>query len=186
MKRKFFMLLFVLACTIAVSAQQAVYKYYPRIAMGSTVEQVKQKMKSLSDYKLYSDDINSIMPRLVYLWNGTTQIVLRFSEGKLSKMQLFYDFTGIEFKIIHDQLIEELKAAGKDYEGVYVDESLAGLTLVHSHMLDLSKTNVATFRMGTGGSGYKYDIWIIDKEMKEYLIKDKIGYAGSLFKAIGM
>ncbi|MBQ2440746.1 MAG: hypothetical protein II502_00965, partial [Paludibacteraceae bacterium] len=57
MKRKIFMLLFVLACTIAVSAQQAVYKYFPRIAMGSTVEQVKQKMKSLSSYHLSSDYI---------------------------------------------------------------------------------------------------------------------------------
>ena len=51
MKRELFMLLFVLTGTIAVSAQQAVYNYYPRIVMGSTVEQVKQKMKGYSGYK---------------------------------------------------------------------------------------------------------------------------------------
>ena len=57
MKRELFMLLFVLTGTIAVSAQQAVYNYYPRIVMGSTVEQVKQKMKGYSGYKFDKETI---------------------------------------------------------------------------------------------------------------------------------
>ena len=165
MKRKFFMLLFVLACTIAVSAQQAVYKYFPRIAMGSTVEQVKQKMKSLSSYHFSSDYINDygkyILKYRRYSQDGNYDVILVFNDsGKLEWMLTDKVFPKFKLSEIRDQLSKELKAAGKkDY--VCYAERLGD----EYYLFDMSKTNVALFTFSDTADGNS--LMIIDQESKK-------------------
>lgn len=171
MKRKFFMLLLVLTNTIAASSQQAVYNYYPRIVMGSTVEQVKQKMKGYSGYKFDKETIMEDFHLLTYVKSNGMEMLFNFdSKGKLYWMTGI-DVSSTEFKNTINQLRQELKAAGKDAEGMFVESRYTGAKY---HLFDLSETNVAKFtlyqNLFTGG--YRYSIEIIDKGLKEGIIKD--------------
>ena len=171
MKRKVFMSLFVLICTISVSAQQAVYNYYPRIVMGSSVEQVKQKMKGLSGYKFDSETNISGLHFITYVRSNGTQMLLHFdSKGKLTSMD-GDNVSATEFKNTINQLKQELKSAGKDDEGIYVENSSLGQIC---HLFDLSGTNVALFMLTQSfiTGGYNYSIKVIDKGLKEQYIKD--------------
>lgn len=171
MKRELFMLLFVLTGTIAVSAQQAVYNYYPRIVMGSTVEQVKQKMKGFSGYKFDKETIMEDFHLLTYVKSNGMEMLFNFdSKGKLYWMTGI-DVSSTEFKNTINQLRQELKAAGKDAEGMFVESRYTGAKY---HLFDLSETNVAKFTLNQNlfTGGYIYSIEIIDKGLKEGIIKD--------------
>lgn len=171
MKRKFFMLLLVLTYTIAASSQQAVYNYYPRIVMGSTMEQVKQKMKGLSGYRFEKETKTDYFHLLTYVKNNGKQVLFNFnSEGKLFWMNGI-DVSSTEFKNTINQLRQELKATDKDAEGVLVESRYTGTIY---HLFDLSNTNVAKFCLNQNliSGGYTYSIEVIDKELKEGIIKD--------------
>ena len=171
MKRKLFLLLFVLTCTIAVFAQQAVYNYYPRIVMGSTVEQVKQKMKGLSSYRFEKETNIPDLHFITYVKSDGKQVNLHFnSKGKLTFMDGI-DVSYTEFENALNQIINELKAAGKDSEGVACKDNITGSV---NKLFDLSGTNVAKFTLipKMFSNGYICSISVIDKEMKEFIIKD--------------
>ena len=171
MKRKLVMLLFVLTCTITISAQQAVYKYFPRIAMGSTVEQVKQKMKSLSQYRFSSDYISDygryVLKYYRYIKDGGSYYVdLVFDDsGKLMMMKTDKVFPKFKLIEIRDQLNKELEAAGKKDYKCYAEDSFGEI-----HLLEMSKTNGALFIFPS--STDRPILAIISTEgKKEYILK---------------
>lgn len=157
--------------TIAVSAQQAVYNYYPRIVMGSTVEQVKQKMIGQSGYRLEKETNIPDLHFITYVKSNGKQINLHFdSKGILFWMEGI-DVSYTEFENVLNQIEKELKATGKDSEGVVCKDNITGSV---NKLFDLSGTNVAKFTLipKVLSNGYICSISVINNEMKESIIKE--------------